>query len=157
MEGDDRQDEIAAEQRSWQAGTGGGADDATSGHAAAEHFFTALVDGDAAALAAVCAPGSTLWNNLTAQDRSLEASIPALAALRAKVPDLGLEAVRRRGVTGGFVEQHVLTGTTPDGEPIRVVGRMIGTVAGGRITRLEEYIDGAQAAALSAVLRSGLP
>ena len=35
------------------------------------------------------------------------------------------------------------------------LGCFIGTVDDGRITRLEEYVDGGQAGALSALLRGG--
>ena len=99
-------------------------------------------------------PGSVLWINLTEQDRPLEASLPGFARLRSRVPDLRMEGVRRRGVPGGFVEQHVLIGTMPDGDILRVVGCFLGTVEHGRITRLEEYVDGNQAGALSALLKS---
>jgi uncharacterized protein len=122
--------------------------------AVASRFFGGLLAGDLDELQAACAPGSVLWINLTEQERALEASLPGFARLRGKVPDLRLDGVRRRGVAGGFVEQHVLTGTMPDGDALRVVGCFIGTVEGGRITRLEEYVDGGQAGALSALLKS---
>jgi ketosteroid isomerase-like protein len=46
------------------------------------------------------------------------------------------------------VQQHVLRGTAPDGTPLEVPAMMRVTVADGRITRLEEYLDTAQVAAL---------
>lgn len=122
--------------------------------AIANRFFDGLLAGDLDELQAACAPGSVLWINLTEQDRPLEASLPGFARLRGKVPDLRMDAVRRRGVPGGFVEQHVLAGTMPSGDTLRVVGCFLGTVADGRITRLEEYVDGGQAGALSALLKS---
>ncbi len=125
-----------------------------AGLAAANRFFDGLLAGDLAGLQAACAPGSILWINLTEQDRALEDSLRGFAALRSKVPDLRMEDVRRRGIPGGFLEQHVLMGTLPDGEPLRVVGCFIGTVEHGRISRLEEYVDGRQAGALSALLKS---
>ena len=129
--------------------------DVETGLAVANQFFGGLLDGDLPALQAACGPGSVLWINLTEQERPLEASLPGFARLRAKVPDLRMDAVRRRGVPGGFVEQHVLAGTMPDGAPLRVVGCFLGTVEDGRIARLEEYVDGSQAAALSALLKGG--
>jgi uncharacterized protein len=124
------------------------------GAAVANQFFDGLLTGDLGALEAACAPGAVLWINLAENDRSLEASLPAFARLHGKVPDLRMEAVRRRGIEGGFIEQHVLTGTMPNGEILHVVGCFVGTVEEGRITRLEEYVDGGQARALSALLRS---
>jgi ketosteroid isomerase-like protein len=122
--------------------------------ACANRFFDGLLAGDLNEMQSVCAPGSVLWINLTEQERALEASLPGFARLRGRVPDLRMEAVRRRGVPGGFVEQHVLTGTLPSGDPLRVVGCFLGTVANGSIVRLEEYVDGGQAGALSALLKS---
>ena len=84
--------------------------------AIANRFFDGLLAGDLDELQAACAPGSVLWINLTEQDRPLEASLPGFARLRGKVPDLRMDAVRRRGVPGGFVEQHVLAGTMPSGD-----------------------------------------
>jgi ketosteroid isomerase-like protein len=128
-------------------------DPTAAGLAAANRFFDGLLAGDLAALEAACAPGSILWINLTERERPLEASLAGFASLRSKVPDLHMEAVRRRSVADGFVEQHVLAGTMPSGEPLRVVGCFIGTVEDGCITRLEEYVDGGQAGALSALLK----
>jgi ketosteroid isomerase-like protein len=125
------------------------------GLAAANRFFNGLLEGDLGALEEACAPGSVLWINLTEKERPLEESLPGFARLRARVPDLKMEMVRRRGTSKGFVEQHVLTGTMPTGDPLRVVGCFIGVVQDGRITRLEEYVDSAQAAPLSALLRNG--
>ena len=130
-------------------------DPTATGLAAANRFFDGLLAGDVEALQGACAAGSILWINLTERERPLEASLPGFASLRSKVPDLHMEAVRRRGVAGGFVEQHVLAGTMPSGDPLRVVGCFLGTVEDGRITRLEEYVDGGQAGALSALLKGG--
>jgi ketosteroid isomerase-like protein len=120
----------------------------------AERFFSALADGYLEGLRGVCAPGATTWINLRDGDRSLEDSLPVYAQLKSRVPDLRFEDVRRRDLIDGFVEQHTLCGTAPSGERLRVIGCFVGTVEGGRITRLEEYVDSAQAANLSAVLRA---
>ena len=128
--------------------------DDQAGLAVANRFFDGLLAGDLAALRAACSSGSILWINLTEQERALEDSLPGFAALRSKVPDLRMESVRRRGIPGGFLEQHVLIGTLPEGAPLRVVGCFIGTVEDDRISRLEEYVDGRQAGALSALLKS---
>ena len=115
--------------------------DGQAGLAAANRFFDGLLSGDLAALQAACAPGSILWINLTEQERALEDSLRGFAALRSRVPDLRMENVRRRGIPGGFLEQHVLMGTLPDGEPLRVVGcfvvccdraRSVGATPAGR-------------------------
>ena len=129
--------------------------DAEAGRAAADRFFNALLEGDLGQMQAACAAGSVLWINVTEKERPLEASLPGFASLRGRMPDLRLEDVRRRGVPGGFIEQHVLTGTTPSDDRLRVVGCFVGTIEAGLIVRLEEYVDSAQAGALSALLKGG--
>jgi len=124
------------------------------GREVAERFFGGLLAGDIERLQGACAPGATLWINLTGQDRSLEASLPAYARLKSRVHDLHLEDVRRQDLPDGFVEQHTLCGTAPSGGRIRVLSCFVGSVEGRRITRLEEYVDSAQAGTLSAVLRA---
>ena len=124
------------------------------GSETAERFFSALADGHLERLREACAPDATTWNNLRDEVRSLEDSLPAYARLKSRVPDLHFEDVRRRDLHDGFVEQHTLCGTAPSGERLRVIGCFVGAVEGGRITRLEEYVDSAQAATLSAVLRA---
>lgn len=128
-------------------------DECDVGLAVANRFFDGLLEGDLDALEAACAPDSVLWINITEQDRVLRDSLPGFAKLRSKVPDLRMDDVRRRGIQGGFIEQHVLTGTMPNGDALRVVGCFVGTVKDGRISRLEEYVDGSQAHALSSLLK----
>ena len=123
-------------------------DPTATGLAAANRFFDGLLAGDVEALQGSVRARLDPVDQPDRRERPLEASLPGFASLRSKVPDLHMEAVRRRGVAGGFVEQHVLAGTMPSGDPLRVVGCFLGTVEDGRITRLEEYVDGVQAGAL---------
>jgi ketosteroid isomerase-like protein len=46
------------------------------------------------------------------------------------------------------VQQHVLRGTAPNGKPLEVPACIVFTVRGGRVARLDEYLDTAQIAAL---------
>ena len=127
-----------------------------AGLAAANRFFDGLLAGDLAALQAACASGSILWINLTEQERALEDSLPRFAALRSKVPDLRMESVRDVGSPAGSSSSTSSWARCPDGEPLRVVGCFIGTVENDRISRLEEYVDGRQAGALSALAEEQL-
>ncbi len=64
------------------------------------------------------------------------------------IAELRYEEVRRHATPTGFVQQHVLRGRAPNGTPLEVPACIVCAVAGGRITRLDEYLDSAQLEAL---------
>ena len=66
-----------------------------------------------------------------------------------RMPDKHYDEIRRQPTPTGFVQQHVLRGTAPDGTAVEIPACLIVTIADGRITRLEEYLDTKDAAALS--------
>jgi hypothetical protein len=49
----------------------------------------------------------------------------------------------------GFLQQHVLRGLTRAGEPFAMPACMVVRCVDGRILRIDEYLDPAQASALS--------
>ena len=65
--------------------------------------------------------------------------------------DRRYEIQRREPLAGGAVlQQHVLHGTViATGEAFALPAVLVVTVEGDRVTRLEEYLDTARAAALS--------
>jgi ketosteroid isomerase-like protein len=59
--------------------------------------------------------------------------------------------VRREVVSDGWFQQHVLEAPLPDGTPFRMLACCIVTMKNGVTTRLDEYLDPAQAAPLKAL------
>ena len=57
------------------------------------------------------------------------------------------EAVRSATETG-FVEEHVVRGTLPDGSEMNLAVCVVGEVVDGKIVRLREYVDSAAAQGL---------
>ena len=49
----------------------------------------------------------------------------------------------------GFLQEHVLRGTAPDGSEIAMPACLVVTVRDGRFLRIHEYLDASQVAALS--------
>jgi ketosteroid isomerase-like protein len=116
----------------------------------AERLFAAIQAGDVEGVRAIYAPDVRVWHNFDMTVQTADENLRVLAWMVRKVRGLRYEDIRRVEIPGGFVQQHVLRGTAPNGQPIDVPAAMFCTVVDGRITRLEEYLDTAQ----TAVLRS---
>jgi hypothetical protein len=59
---------------------------------------------------------------------------------------------RRVAIPGGFLQQHVLEAETANG-PFAMPACIVVEIANGRISRLDEYLDSAQAEALTRLVR----
>ena len=116
--------------------------------ALADRFFSALEAGDAETVSELYAPDATVWHNYDQVDQAREQNLAVLAWISRKVAGRRYEEVRRVVTPDGFVQQHVLRGTLPDGSELEVPAMLRIYCADGRITRVEEYLDTAQVASL---------
>jgi ketosteroid isomerase-like protein len=114
----------------------------------ADRFFTAIQAGDTATLAEIYSPDATIWHNYDQQDQTREQSLVVLQWVIKNVGGLRYDEIRRDPLPDGFVQQHVLRGTAPDGSALEVPAMMRVYCRDGRITRLEEYLDAGQVKAL---------
>ncbi|MEM1434224.1 MAG: nuclear transport factor 2 family protein [Pseudomonadota bacterium] len=71
------------------------------------------------------------------RDQLLEFS----AAVSAVVPDFRYEDIVCVATATGFVEEHSVCGTLPDGQALRIAACVVAEVEGGRIQSLREYLD----------------
>ncbi len=116
---------------------------------AAERFFAAVAAGDGAALRAVCAADAVLMLNQTPES-TLQATDMAIrvTTIAAAIPDFRYEQIRCEPTASGFVREHVMRGTSPQGTAFAVPACCVGRVVSGRITRIDEYADPARLADL---------
>lgn len=114
----------------------------------ADRFFAAIPKGDLATVRAIYAPDALIWHNNDQVTQSVEQNLQVLAWVTKNISGLRYEEVRRHVTPSGFVQQHVLRGTAPNGKSLEVPACILCTVEGGRITRLDEYLDSAQVAVL---------
>jgi len=117
----------------------------------AERFFAAATIGDLAALRAVCAPNLVSRQN-SGPESSFEAIAGLVGAVQARLQDFRYENPIRVDTTDGFVEEHEVCATLPDGAKFRAWVCVVGKVEGGLISSLHEYFDSAEAAPLLAAL-----
>lgn len=115
----------------------------------AERLFAAIEAGDLAGVEALYAPDIVVWHNTdgVAEDRAT--NLRTLRWVVRNLADRRYEDIRRFAIPNGFVQQHVLCATNPDGRSVAVPACMVVTTDDGLITRIDEYLDSVGAAQLS--------
>jgi ketosteroid isomerase-like protein len=116
--------------------------------ALADRFFAAITSGDTTALRALYAPDAAIWHNFDGKAQTVDENLRVLAWISKNVQGLRYEDVRRQVTPTGWVQQHVLRGSAPNGKPLEIAACIVFAVAAGRVTRIDEYLDSAQIAAL---------
>ena len=114
----------------------------------AERLFAAIPAGDIDAVRAIYAPDAVIWHNNDNATQGPEQNLRTLRWVSRNIAGLRYEEIRRQETAAGFVQQHVLRGTAPNGTALEIPACILCTVVDGRITRLEEYLDSAHTAAL---------
>ena len=69
------------------------------------------------------------------------------------LPQRHYRVVRREALSDGFLQQHVLEAALPDGTAWAMPACVVIRMQDGLITRLDEYLDSAHSAALTALGR----
>jgi ketosteroid isomerase-like protein len=118
----------------------------------ARAFFVATAAGDKAAIRSICSADLSASQN-GAPPMDVGALAGFAAAVKRVVPDFRYENAVRADTQTGFVEEHDVCGTLPDGTSMRLAVCVVGDVDNGQITALREYLDSAAAAGLIAALR----
>jgi ketosteroid isomerase-like protein len=126
------------------------ADDVTAIDEVATRLFAAIANGDLASVRECYAADAEIWHSNDEVVQTSEENLRTLEWMRRTVPGSRYTDIRRHVFPGGFVQQHVLRLTNRAGEDLAVPACIVATVRGGRIRRLDEYLD---SAAVAAVLR----
>lgn len=117
-------------------------------HEFSDRFSAALERGDGEAARAFYAPDARIWHNFDDYEQSVDENLRTLAWMHRKLPVRTYNIVRREILHDGWIQQHVLEATLPDGRPFRMAACCVVQMKDGLITRLDEYLDPAQAAVL---------
>lgn len=115
--------------------------------ALAERFFRAVESGDIEAIRSIYAPDARIWHNNDRLDQTVDENLRVLGWVAKHLTNRRYNVQRRVAIPGGFMQQHVLEAETAGG-PFSMPACIVCEVKDGRITRLEEYLDSAQAAHL---------
>ena len=117
--------------------------------ALADRMFRDIEKGDLDDLRECYDPSIVVWANYDDREHDLDGSMRLLGWLCAKLRDRHYDVKRRDVIPGGFLQEHVLCGTAPDGSAVAMPACIVATVADGRITRMHEYLDPMGVRALS--------
>ena len=114
----------------------------------AERFVGAIQAGDVATVRACYAPDAKLWHNTDGIEQTVDENMKVLDWFIRTLPDRNYRVTRREPLPDGFLQQHVLEATLPDGTKWAMDACVVVKVENGLITRLDEYLDSAQGAKL---------
>ena len=117
----------------------------------AADLFSAFETRDMDTVRQLCAPEFRARQNLN-NEFDVETLIQFSQAVSAIVKDFRYEDIIRCATDSGFVEEHTVRGTLPNGSQLTLVACVVADIENGKITRLREYVDTAAAAGLSAAL-----
>jgi ketosteroid isomerase-like protein len=114
--------------------------------ALAERFFNAIEAGDADIVADSYTDDAVIWHNFTRAEQSKADNLETLKGMMGRLSDRSYHDRRVHIIEGGFVQQHVLSGMRKDGSRVSMPGILVCHVKGGKIARIEEYLDSADVA-----------
>jgi ketosteroid isomerase-like protein len=106
-----------------------------------DELFAALSRGDIAAARACCTEDARIWHSFDRIAHDRDQAAQGWAQFVAAFPERKFVDARRSSTERGFVQQHLMVGQTPDGSRLAWPVCVVVEVRGGRISRLEEYID----------------
>lgn len=126
-----------------------GTTDPTDPFDVADAMFAAIERADLDTLRSLYADDLVVWTNFGG-DQDLDGTMKVLGWLTSRLAGAHYDVQRRERIEGGFLQEHVLRGTAPDGTEIAMPACVIATVTDdGRIARIHEYLDPNGVAALA--------
>jgi len=115
----------------------------------AEQLFKAIEHGDVATVRGLYAPHIKIWHNFDGATQKIDENLALLEWMVGNITEIAYSNIKRQPTPTGFVQQHVLHGRVKSsGKAVAIAACMVGIVEGGQITRLDEYLDSAQIAAM---------
>lgn len=114
----------------------------------AKKFVDAIQAGDVPTVRDCYAPDAKLWHNTDNIEQTVDQNMKVLGWFINNLPDRNYRVLRREALSDGFLQQHVLEATLPDGSLFKMSACVVVRVENGVITRLDEYLDSAEASVL---------
>jgi ketosteroid isomerase-like protein len=114
----------------------------------AKKFVGAIQSGDTDTVRTCYHPDAKLWHNTDGVEQTVDQNMKVLDWFIRTLPDRNYRVTRLEALPDGFLQQHVLEATLPDGTKWAMDACVVVRIENGLITRLDEYLDSAKSAAL---------
>lgn len=118
----------------------------------ARRFVGAIERGDIEAVTACYHPDARIWHNNDGLEQTVTENLRVLGWMAKVLPERRYRVIRLEALPDGFLQQHVLEASLPNGGTWALDACVIVRVEDGLIVRLDEYLDSAQVAKLTAAL-----
>ena len=120
-------------------------------------FLAAIEAGDLDAVRGAYHPDAVIWHSHDRSEESVEHNLRTLAWITTHLPGLRYTNVRRHGFSGGVVQQHDTVVAVPGSATLTMTACLVVRIDDdGLITRVDEYLDSAAVAELTAMATSNL-
>ena len=110
-------------------------------NALADRLFAAIGAGDIDTLRSCMSEDMAVWTNFDDRTVDRAAALTTIGWLCGHVDGLRYQVVERLMTDTGFVQRHILRGTSRSGTEIAMPACIVATVAGGQVTAMAEYLD----------------
>jgi ketosteroid isomerase-like protein len=114
----------------------------------ARRLIQAIEAGDVATVASLYADDMVGWRSFDQKELPKKSMVRVIEFLVKHVRDVHYTNLRVEPTPTGYVEQHVLNATAPDGTKVVAPACLVVQVENGQIRRLDEYLDAATIAPL---------
>ncbi len=116
----------------------------------AEQLFAAIENGDVGTVRGLYSQDAVIWHNTDGREQSADQNLATLTWVVENLAERRYEDVRRSVTDRGFVQQHMMRWTKADGTRAELPACIVATCADGLITRIDEYLDSAHVARITA-------
>lgn len=110
-------------------------------HGLVINFLTAIEEQDWTCLRRICAPGLTIWHNVDRENKIFFDYLPFLVNIRGRAASWKYRETGYWEVGNRFFRQSLLDARSADGIDLTVATFIIGEIAAGCLTRVEEYYN----------------
>lgn len=114
----------------------------------ARRFMQVLEAGDVEGARACLHEDARIWHNFDDKEQTVDENMALLQWMMRRCEKRSYEITRLEEIPGGYLQQHVLTLAAPSGETLAMHACVVVHVRGGRIARIEEYLDPAPVSTL---------
>lgn len=114
-------------------------------------LFEAFETGDEERARSLCSPQIQAWQNNN-PPMGLDSLLGLSKTILGVVKNFRYEEAKRSATATGFVEEHRVRGTLPDGSQLDLAVCVVADVEDGQVVDLREYLDTAAVSGLIAAL-----